>query len=170
MVNKPLSQKIISLFNTDQKLRKDSSVSISKLQKIDRQTTSFLKKAVEDIGWPSVKKVGKKASYAAWIIVQHTADITFAKKCLVMMKKDAAVDKKQIAFLTDKILVTQKKKQIYGTIVETKVINGKYVTNPMPIRDEKNIDERRKLVGLESLKHQLQNNTRIYKKYFAGRK
>ena len=144
---------------------------MKELHQIDRESTSKLKAIVKEIGWPTISKVGKTGSYNAWIIVQHTTDLDFAKKCLVEMKMNIDdIDKKNIAYLTDKILVSEKKKQVFGTIVETKIIREEMVTKPMPVKNIKEVEKQRKLMGLETLTSQLKNNERIFRKYFQGRR
>ena len=87
----------------------------------------------------------------AFLLVQHAdADKEFQKKCLELLKE--AVAKKQAlptdyAYLTDRVLVGEGKKQLYGTQLMPK--DGKLV--PQPIEDEANVDARRKELGLPPL-------------------
>jgi len=55
------------------------------------------------------------------------------------------INKKMFAYLTDRILVNKKRKQIYGTQFYTNR-RGQYI--PRPIRDIKNLDKRRKAMSL----------------------
>ncbi len=170
MISTQISKKINNLYKKDQLARKNKNVSLKKLRKIDKESTRKLKTIVKEIGWPTISKVGKMASYNAWVIIQHTGDLVFAKKCLAEMKRNINnIDKKNIAYLTDKILVSEKKKQVYGTVVETKIVSGKCVTKPIPIKNIMGVEKRRKIMGLEPLALQIKNNERIFKKYFMGR-
>lgn len=114
----------------------------SDLAKISRKHKVKLKKIIKEIGWPTIPKVGKEASCAAWLIVQHADhDVKFQESCLSLMKSlpEGDVLKKQIAYLTDRIMVNKGKKQIYGTQF---YLNKKNVFGPRPIKDLKNIEKR----------------------------
>jgi hypothetical protein len=52
-----------------------------------------------------------------------------------------------LAYLTDRVRVGENKEQVYGT--QFRLVDGKW--QPFPIEDEKNVDERRKEVGLSTL-------------------
>jgi hypothetical protein len=81
------------------------------------------------------------------------------KRCLDLMKAapKGEVEPKHVAQLTDRILVKEKKKQIYGT-----ELNGKFV--PEPIEDEANVDKRRAEVGLMPLAEYLKITREFYEK------
>lgn len=50
---------------------------------IDHQNTERLKAMVEEIGWPSISKVGYEGSSNAWLLVQHADhDPQFQKNAL----------------------------------------------------------------------------------------
>ena len=89
------------------------------LAEVDSMHTRKLKKIVYKYDWPGINLVGKRGARAAWLLVQHaTHDLPFQKRCLELMLvalKSGDVDKKCVAFLTDRILVLENKKQIYGT-------------------------------------------------------
>ncbi len=63
-----------------------------------------------------------------------------------MKKSDASPQ--DLADLTDRVLVGQQKRQVYGT--QFRVVDGKL--KPQPIEDEEHVDDRRKEVGLPPLK------------------
>jgi hypothetical protein len=120
-------------------------------QEVDRRNTAWLKQVVDKRGWPGQTLVGRDGALAAWLLVQHAdLDRDFQKKCLPLL---AAVVKKgeaqatHLAYLTDRVLVGDGKKQVYGT--QMRSVNGKM--EPAPIEDEANVDKRRKEVGLGPL-------------------
>ena len=92
--------------------------------------------------------VGKVGAHNAWLLVQHCdEDKPFQKKCLKLMEAllpKGEVDKSDYAYLMDRVLVGEGKKQLYGT--QTKIINGDIV--PDPVEDEANLDKRRKEMGM----------------------
>jgi hypothetical protein len=124
---------------------------MAQLEEIDRVNREWLKGLVEKHGWPGKSLVGKDGAHDAWLLVQHAdKDHAFQKKCLDLIKDAAAKDevsKTDLAYLTDRVLVAESKKQLYGT--QFKEINGKL--EPSPIEDEENVDRRRKEVGLPTM-------------------
>ncbi len=119
--------------------------------KVDRENTEFLKKVCEKHGWPGKSLVGEDAAAAAWLLAQHAdLDPEFQAKCLDLMKTafgKGDVTGQHLAYLTDRVLLKQGKKQIYGTQF---VGFGKDAV-PSPIEDEANVDKRRAEVGLGTL-------------------
>ena len=104
-------------------MRKGNTKNISKISKkiseIDRKNTKNLKEIVYTFGWPTISLVGKKSSYLAWLLVQHSNnEIEFQKKCLELMK--VALKKKEIipknySYLSDRIRIQMGKPQFFGT-------------------------------------------------------
>jgi len=88
-------------------------------------------------------------AFAAWLLVQHAdADPEFQAYCLELMKdayESGEVRGQDLAYLTDRVLVNQGKKQLYGTQFWTPP-GGKI--QPRPIEDEAKLDERRSKMGL----------------------
>jgi hypothetical protein len=80
-------------------------------------------------------------------LVQHPdIDAAFQKRCLALMTEAPPweVSAKNIAYLTDRVLVNEGREQIYGTQLAGDV-------TPPPIEDEANVDVRRKEAGLPPL-------------------
>jgi hypothetical protein len=129
---------------------------------IDRENREWLKKQVEKHGWLGKSLVGERGAHIAWLIVQHAdRDVAFQKKCLKLIEKMSAgeVSVKEKAYLIDRVRVNEGKKQVYGT--QTILKDGKYV--PQPIEDEKNVDKRRKAVGMEPLADYLKTIEKMMK-------
>lgn len=115
-MNIKLAQKITAMAEVDQKMRKEASEGRPWDGEIDKQNTAQLKLIVAEFGWPTISLVGEKASQMAWLLVQHADhDTRFQKECLMLMEKIYSQDKveinpKNIAYLTDRILVAEGKK------------------------------------------------------------
>lgn len=122
-----------------------------KLGDIDHDNTEFMKRTVEKYGWPGKSLVGEEASAAAWLLVQHAdQDPEFQAKALELVKaafKTGDTTGQQVAYLTDRVLLKQGKKQLYGT----QFIGNGASAKPQPIEDEENVDKRRKEMGLGPL-------------------
>lgn len=156
--NNELRSELIQMLKEDQEIREKTrqanyadSVLNEQAIEIDRKNTARMQEIVQKYGWPGKSLVGEGGSNAAGFLVLHAdLEYEFQKQCLKLMEKAAKkgeVSMKLVAYLTDRVLVAEGKKQIYGTQFETK--NGKLV--PSPIEDEINIDKRRKEVGLPPL-------------------
>jgi len=130
---------------------------------LDKDNREWLKGVVEKHGWPGKSLVGTDGAHAAWLLVQHAdPDLPFQKKCLDLLKaavKASEADGPDLAYLTDRVLSNEGKKQLYGTqLVQTA---GRMV--PKPIEDEAKVDERRKEVGLQPLAEYLKTAAEVYK-------
>lgn len=124
---------------------------VKKQQEIDKDNTKWLKEVVDKHGWPTFTLVGKDGGNAAWLLVQH-ADLEpkFQRKCLDLMKPLVAKDevrKTDFAYLTDRVLLAEGKKQLYGT--QFHPVNGKW--EPRPLEEPEKVDERRKEMGMTTL-------------------
>lgn len=119
----------------------------------DRANTDKLKVIISQIGWPKISQIGKKTATEAFLLVQHSVyDRSFQKKCLKLIIEAAKIDeadKKLTPLLIDRILVSEGKKQIYGTQFYKDNKSGKL--KPRPIKNSSQIDMVRKSVGLEPL-------------------
>ncbi len=160
-----VTKSILEMVEKDQEARRKSIEEEQEFDiNIDRNNTEELKKIIEKIGWPTVSKVGKKASNGAWLLVQHAdQDVHFQKYCLEMMKKEPVeeVSEVDIAYLHDRVCVNEGKPQFFGT----QFYDNEYgAYGPRPIEDEEHVDERRKALGLDSLS---EYKTRLENKYKA---
>ena len=142
--NNELFQKLKNRFREDQKLSKNKE--FEKLEKVYKENSEWLKEVIEKNGWPREEKVNDYGELCAWLIAQHSPDINFQKNCLKILKSLPKTEerKQHIAYLGDRILIKESKKQIYGTQFN----EGK----PWPIKDVKNLEKRRKEIGLEPFK------------------
>ena len=131
------------------------------MQRTDTENTQRLGKIVERHGWPTFTLVGKDGAMAAWILVQH-ADLSpkFQRTCLDLMVKVPRdeISQRDIALLTDRVLLAEGKKQVYGT--QFTLANGK--CKPRPLEDEANVDKRRKEVGLPPLSEYIKEIESFY--------
>ena len=149
-MNTQLSKKLKEMASRDQVMRREAMKTGHWDESIDKKNTHLLKEIIDQFGWPTIPMVGKKASFFAWLIAQHADhDIQFQKKVLKLLKglymENNIVDPKNVAFLTDRILVTEGKKQIFGTQFYT---NGRGNLVPRPIKNKKEMIILRKKYNL----------------------
>ncbi len=157
-----IAEEILRRAEVDQEMRGKSQEEASWDDNIDKENTEWMKKIVDEIGWPSKSLVGESASYMAWLLVQHADhDPVFQEQCLERMKKfsDKEVETENIAYLEDRVRRAKGLPQLYGTQFMPDE-QGNYI--PQPIEDSEHVNERRKAMGLNSLEE--------YAKGFSKRK
>jgi len=154
-----ISKEIISMKDQDQEYRhkwgklvregKTNSKKFKKISKklitIDSNNTNRIREIVERYGWPTYDLVGKKASKAAWLIVQHADRNPLVQMYCLPLLKDA-VDRQQAdpsnyAYLYDRVQIAKGEKQLYATQSTTN--NGLVTGYFQPIEDESNVQKRR---------------------------
>ena len=114
------------------------------IKKLDEAHNRQLHNIIKRYGHPTQKFIGKRGVRAFWILIQHQdADRKLQEACLA----NCDFGLKERAYLTDRVLVGQDKKQIYGTQFYR---NARGQLVPRPIKDRKNLDKRRREAGMES--------------------
>lgn len=157
-MKRPLRATLLELARTDQQARRSRKKSFTR---VDRNNTIVLRKIVRSFGWPTIAMVGREAAMAAWLIAQHADhDPDFQAECLRMLRAAARrgqADRVYVPYLTDRVLVNQGKRQVYGTqfFVDRK---GRFV--PRPIKDKSSLSARRS-------KYKLGSFTAYYKRLAA---
>lgn len=162
MIYKEIAKKIIALKNADLEFR-DKLIAAGKLgegyndemAKIHNQNAKTLDEIIQTIGYPTVAKVGEEASEAAWLVIQHAiAQPEFMKKCVLLLESAASENEanpKNLAYLTDRVAVFERKPQLYGTQFDW---DEKGKLSPNPFDDLARVNKRRKAIGLNSLDEQ----------------
>lgn len=152
LVDPALRKELLALAAKDQQARAaiksaTDREAIEAVMKLDREATARLKEVVAKHGWPGKSIVGVDGANAAWLLVQHAdADAAFQRDCLAKMEplvKTGEVAGKDFAYLWDRVALAQGRPQRYGTQFEGDDI--------APLEDPKNVDARRKSLGLDTL-------------------
>jgi len=109
--------------------------------------------------------VGKEASEAAWLVIQHSiGQPDFMKKCTELLDKAVSENKanpKNLAYLTDRIAQFEGKPQLFGTQFDWDE-NGEL--SPNEFDDLTKVNQRRKLIGMNTLEEQTEIIRRQAKK------
>lgn len=137
-----------------------------KMSLVDAANRKRLKEIIKEHGWPGKTLVGGDGAKAAWLLVQHAdADVNFQRECLRLMEAapEGEVSPKDVAYLTDRVLVNEGKKQRYGTQMGMKL-------EPRPIEDPANVDKRRAEMGLPPLAEYLKIAREQYNKWLQKEK
>ena len=115
----------------------------------DGKNTAMLKALVAQHGWPTIARVGARASDAAWLIVQHAdMDPVFQLQALRLMEPLVAtggVSKANYAYLYDRVMLKLAGTQRYGT--QAICAGGKWAPQPIELGVE--VDAKRAEVGLD---------------------
>ena len=139
--------KLIKLAEMDQKIR-IGDVNWESVEKIDKENLRQLKKLIKKHGFPTIKKVGREAHLAAFLIAQHSvSDLGFMHYYLDETHKRigrGSVVDQTYAYLLDRTNQIAGKKQVYGT--QGECIDGNY--NISPVVDAVHLASLRRKVGL----------------------
>ena len=161
---KSIANKIIELKNADlefrQKLVETGQLGEGynkEMEDLHISNAKQLDEIIDTTGYPTIDNVGKEACEASWLIIQHSVSLPeFMRKCTRLLETVVAEEKanpKDLAYLTDRIAVLEEKPQLYGTQFDWDE-NGKL--SPKLFDNLKQVNERRKSLGLNSLEEQTQ--------------
>ncbi|WP_165742103.1 DUF6624 domain-containing protein [Pseudoalteromonas sp. Z1A6] len=170
-INLPLQKELIEMEIEDQHIRNKIGKAgwqnppkalLEQMMKIDESNTGKLKAIIKKHHWVTKDLVGVKGVGAAFLVIQHSPDVAFKVKMLPYLKQSylngEGVSGQQVALLTDRVLIAQGKKQIYGT--QADVSEGKVVFSP--IEDETNVDKLREEMKMPSLDFYLKIMEKMY--------
>lgn len=124
---------------------------LRRTMRIDDENSAWLRELLAHSGWPGRSAVGDEGAHAAWLLAQHAdRDPSLQKRCLAMLEQAVAAGEaspRDLAFLTDRVLLASGETQIYGTQMTAR--DGRLTA--CRLRDPETVDQRRASVGLESL-------------------
>ncbi|WMD09575.1 DUF6624 domain-containing protein [Streptomyces sp. FXY-T5] len=105
---------------------------------------------MDEFGWPTAELVGEVAARAAWLIAQHAdRQLDVQRRALHLMQQEVSAGSaspRELAFLCDRTLVNEGRKQVYGTQIAG-VKDG--VPIPWPCEEPERMNELRAEVGIE---------------------
>lgn len=164
MDHQSIANRIIELRNADLAFR-NKLIATRQLGKgyhpemehIHNKNAKQLDQIMDQIGYPTIEKVGKEASEAAWLVIQHAiSQPQFMKKCAQLLEravKEQQANPKNLAYLTDRIAVFSGQPQRYGTAFDW---DDDGVLSPNLYDDLSLVNQRRKAIGLNTLEEQTQ--------------
>lgn len=159
-----IAEKIISLKDTDLEVRarlvESGEINESynpEMEEVHNRNAQILNDIIDSIGYPTIDKVGKEASAAAWLVIQHSiGQPDLMRRCKILLEtavKENKANPVNLAYLTDRIAVYEGRPQLYGTNFNWSE-NGEL--DPYPFDDLFLVNERRKSLGLNSMEEQTQ--------------
>jgi hypothetical protein len=149
-VRKTLEQLLVD----DQKFR-TPVFDLTKQAPLDRKNTKIVSKIIDSLGWLGENKVGHDANLAMFLAIQHADKLETMEKYLPIIKKASEkgnADKKQVAYLIDRVELLNNRKQIYGTQLSFRANGKAFIEN---LQDSSNVNTRRKSMNLISLEDYL---------------
>lgn len=160
---------LLAMMRADQDLLK-GEIDPAKIIALNHKNIKRIKEILRDIKLPRISILSYDGALAMWLIIQHASDnLPFQKKYLKLTNKLLKTDpddvyKEGIAYLEDRVAVKEKHKQVYGTQFHD-VRGAKVPTlKPRPIKDPKNLNNRRRLVGLPPIEDYMKDLERMYGK------
>lgn len=141
---------LAEMVRLDQEVRNRNDATEEEINETDRRNTNRLKEIIGKHGWIAVSKFGKQPSNHAWILVQHAdLDPDFQEYCLGLMNSaaDGEVPKRNIAYLTDRLMVQKTGTQKFGTQF---IDMGEY-TVLRPVENMEKLNELRAEADLEPI-------------------
>ncbi|HKP67953.1 MAG TPA: DUF6624 domain-containing protein [Pyrinomonadaceae bacterium] len=129
---------------------------------IDTPNTKRLNDIFIAHGFPTASLVGPDGVQAFALLMQHSGDIELKKRSEKGMQRalrDKVIAVMDYANFVDRLLTDQGKLQIYGSNFVTQ--GGKFVMSP--VEDPKNLDKRRKKIGLPPIDEYAKKLGEIYK-------
>jgi hypothetical protein len=130
-------------------------------QRAIRTNFPYVKQILDKYGFPGYDLLGKESSNKYFLLVQHSDfDVAFQKKALGLMKNEVLkknASGQNYAYLVDRTNLNEGKPQVYGT----QIIMSRE-TQLKPCIDLKNLDKRRKSVGLGPIKEYLEKCNDVF--------
>lgn len=120
------------------------------------------KEILDEYKWPGFELVGADGSQGFFLIIQHAdADPAFQRKALEYLKtafENNQASGKNVAYLTDRVLVAEGHSQLYGTQLN---YDDRACPIPGNIENQDEVDTRRAEVGLEPLDEYIASSTAL---------
>lgn len=123
-----LRQELLDRMERDQEVRgadrgsmsdEEWEAAMERFSAVDQENTAWMHGVIDRHGWPTYSMVGKEASLAAFLLVQHAdEDPEFQAECLPLLEAAVArgeASPRDFAYLTDRVRVKQNRPQLYGT-------------------------------------------------------
>jgi len=139
----------------DQAVRSDAARK-QDMGTVDADNTKYLRGLVQDLGWIDVKRFGRDAATAAFLIVQHSNDLRLMQAALPEIEKDLRAgvgDPQHYAFVYDRLKINLGERQRFGSQFGQ---NAKGDTVILPLENKAKVEEYRKSIGLFPLSQYLE--------------
>jgi len=141
-----------TVHETDQQAIKDfrlGRITASDFAGINDKNIGVVKKVIAEMGFPTVGLTSIKAYKAAVLVVLHSGDLELLNQSIETLRNadPASIQKRDIAYMIDKMRVIQNLPQLYGTQYR---INKTGKVAFIDIERSKDLEKRRAEYGMES--------------------
>lgn len=141
-----------AIMETDQQAIKDfkaGKISTSDLIEINKKNVDTIKIIISEIGFPLITLTSQKAYKAAVLVVLHSEDFEFLNQSIKFLQNanPISIQRRDIAYMIDKIRLLQKLPQLYGTQY---YIDKDGVIKYVDIEKPEELEKRRKEYDMES--------------------
>jgi len=127
-----------------------------KIRELHLSQANELEGIVETHGWPTISLVGEEGAEAAWLLLQNAISRPdFMKKCLPVFEsavQENEANIRHLSCLRDGIRYFSRKPQVYGNYFDWNE-EGQLV--PWTIEDPENVNEKRRMMGLNTLEERV---------------
>ncbi len=157
-----------TIIETDQQAIKDfraGKIKSTDLMEINRNNVATVKKIITEIGFPTINLTSQKAYKAAVLVVLHSGDIDFLNESIKNLQNidSISIQKRDVAYMIDKVRVIQKLPQLYGTQYN---ISEDGVLKYLDIENPEELEKRREEYGMESF----EEYKKVVEKSFQSKK
>lgn len=121
----------------------------------DLKNLSKIEAVIKQYGWLGEKEVGRFRNLIFFLVLQHS-NLETQKRYLPLFKEavdNAKASPKQLAYIIDRIEISENRKQVYGTQMGFDEKTQKYFLLPLVSPDS--VEFRRNKMGLDSLTNYL---------------
>lgn len=158
-----VKEELASMVEVDQRARNKLT---NDTHELDVLHTERLKEILAVHEWMTISRFGEKADSDAWLLVQHADhDPAFQENCLRILEKLVPLgetSKRNYAYLYDRVaLKSEGSKQKYGTQA---ILQGDQFELCPFVDSLKDVNERRREMGLETVEEYLDRLKQFYKK------
>jgi len=146
------TSKLEAIVDIDQRAIRDfrtGKITASDSAEINRKNVGIVKKIIAEVGFPTIRLTSQKAYKAAVLVVLHSDDLEFINKSIMDMQNadPVSIQKRDIAYMIDKVKVIQNLPQLYGT--QYKIDKNGTLTY-IEIEEPEELENRRAEYGMES--------------------
>jgi len=141
-----------SVRKQDQMVRTDHSISFKETVHKDYENLSTVVSILESCGMPGLDQLSQTQFNAIWMVLHHSPEKKYMKKYLPLLKEAKErgdMRPGDFATVQDRLLMNQRKPQIYGTQIR----RGKLYK----LKDPEYVNQRREQVGLGPIEEYLRH-------------
>lgn len=138
-------------------------IDIDRLREVDGGNAAWLRGVIAGHGWPEAGRFGARAAHAAWLMVQHSADLDLMEAVLPAIRAEVergALEPFCWLSLFDRVALERGRPQRFGTQAS---LDDQGVWRVLPLEDEAEADRQRARFGMSTVAENLARLQSIYR-------